>query len=107
MIDRTQLTEARRTAFQINRGSTLLAEQRFYDNTYLVGDTGPVVFILDVALVRGPSGRERLRTKRDVIDFPDDAAMLTAIRNGGWAEAPLEDDRDWKPDVAALKKVAS
>ena len=100
-------TETRKTAVTIGKGSVLLAEQRFYDDTYLIGDdTGSVmVFILDAALVRGPSGRERLRTDRDVLELPSVDAMVAAIQEGGWVEAPLDGNPRWRPEVAQLDWV--
>ena len=93
----------RTTTIQISNKSTLLAEQRFYDNTFLTGTDGSVVlFVCDAAYVRGPSGRKQLRTKRDAIEFDNESVMLAELQDGGWVEAPLEDDRQWKPTAAAL-----
>lgn len=97
----------RESNITVGHGSTLIAEARFYDDTYLNADTGPVLFILDAAVVRGPSGRERLRTKRNVIDFPDVDTLLAAVKDGEWIEAPVGNDPEWRPDVGALKAVAS
>jgi hypothetical protein len=76
----------------------MLVKQRYYDDTYLDGDGGPVLFILDAALVEFPSGQTKLRTKRDVLTFPDVPAMLSAVVSGGWEVAPVE-DRSWTPTL--------
>jgi len=87
-----------KTAIRISKQSTLLAEQRYYAPTYLIGDDGLVVFVGDVAEVRGPSGRVQTRTQTGVVTFDTDEAMVGAIIGGGWREDPTLDGdaRKWK-----------
>jgi len=80
----------------------MLVKQRYYDDTYLLGDGSPLLFILDAALIEYPSGGVRLRTKRDVLEFPDVPTMLDAVVGGKWEVAPVE-DRGWKPKVEDLR----
>lgn len=80
------------------RTGTMLVKQRYYDDTYLDGESGPVMFVLDAALVEFPSGNVKLRTKRDVLQFSDVPSMLGAVVSGKWKVAPIEENRDWEPD---------
>lgn len=85
------------TNIRIGPKSTLLAEKRFYDDTYLYDQSGAWLFICDAIVVRGPSGREMVRAKRDVLRFDDADAMADAVALGGWTEAPLDGNPRWKP----------
>lgn len=89
--------DIRATNISIGKTSTLLAERRFYDDTYLYSKEGAWLFICDAAVVRGPSGRETVRTKRDVLAFDNAEILLSAVALGGWSEAPLDGNPQWKP----------
>jgi hypothetical protein len=82
----------------------MLAKQRYYDNTFLTAKDGStVLFIVDAALIEFPSGHRKVRTKRDVLEFPTEAALLGAVVSGGWQEAPIEDNRSWSPSASMLE----
>jgi hypothetical protein len=84
---------------RIGPKTTLLAERRFYDDTYLVDDTTgeAVLFICDGVVIRGPSGRVMVRSNRDAITFPSVDALVEAVTEGGWKEAPMDGEPQWKP----------
>jgi hypothetical protein len=87
--------------FRIKSRLPVLAKQRFYDDTFLDVESGPVLFVLDAALVETKRGPQ-VRTKRDILDFPSVKAMLSAVVAGGWKEAPIDRDRKWKPTAGLL-----
>lgn len=88
-------------SLRISNRSTVLAQRRFYNDTYLTDYTGHVwLFVVDAAEVRGPSGRVQLRIARDVVEFDSSETMVKAIEGGDWRECP--EDRDWKPRLSQL-----
>lgn len=88
------------TTIRISSKSTMLDHQRFYAPTYLVAkDESVMLFIGDVATVRGPSGKVRRRINTSVLPFATVEEMVDAILDGGWVEdeALDGDARRWRP----------
>lgn len=96
--DKAAAVDTRTTTIKVGKGSTVLAERRFYEDTYLIGDDGSaILFICDAAVVRGPSGREKVRSKHDVLEFDSSEALVAAVAESDWAEAPLDKKPRWTP----------
>ncbi len=93
------------TTIRIGNKSEILQQQRFYAPTYLTSSDGSVVlFIGDAAEVRGPSGRTRLRSNTDVIEYATEAEMVDAVVGGDWIEDERldGDTRKWKPPTLGV-----
>lgn len=86
--------------FRVRTTLPVIGKQRYYDNTFLNGDDGAVLFVVDAALIEGKRGRF-VRAVRDVLEFPTVKAMLSALVAGKWVEAPVE-DRNWRPTAEML-----
>jgi hypothetical protein len=103
------MADLRETAIRIGPTMELVAERRFYAGTFLIDDQGSKssghcsLFVTDAAIVRNPAGRETLRVRRDVLEFPDEASMLSAVVDGGWFEADeMEENPRWRPTAAMV-----